>query len=240
MTKFVFITGSSGTGKSTLAKEIASLVEKNGFTVAEFNLDHYYLPKKKSLELNIQNFDVPEAIEQKLVIKHLTDLEKGVKIFRPTYEMSISDRVENGEVEFHPQDVIIVEGIFAADYAKYLTKGAEIFKIYIESPRIKDNYTRKESRDMHDRKQSKDHIDLMKKNQISALFQFIATHATKSDIVIKNVWLPKKKFISNLVSESIENLNAKDGSDCEPILKNEDLEKFIQFITIPSKTVVFK
>ena len=44
MTKFIFVIGSTGTGKSTLSEEIENIARTKGLTVGILNLDHYYLP----------------------------------------------------------------------------------------------------------------------------------------------------------------------------------------------------
>lgn len=201
MSKFIFVIGSSGTGKSTVSKEIEGIANELGASVAILELDHYYLPKHKMDPSKPKNFDIPEALEQQLVIEHLQALEAGNIINRPTYAMAPSDRVEGGEMPFVPQDIIIVEGIFAGDYVKYLNRETQRLKIYLQSPHVNDNYTRKESRDEVERQKSKEHIQAMKKNQIACLFKYVAPHMNSSDIIIDNSWQPSD---DNLIEPMIQ------------------------------------
>ncbi len=201
--KFIGVIGSSGVGKSTVAREIATRVEEAGLSVAIWCLDHYYLPKSMIDPTAEKNFDVPEALDQKLIISHLRALEAGKTIARPTYDMPSSDRVINGEVQFPPQDVIIMEGIFAGEYMSYLKKQTDKLKVYVQSPHVPENYTRKEERDSVERKKSEAHIKAMKKNQIGCLFQYVAPHMNSSDIIIENTWQPASKGGNNSSSDNI-------------------------------------
>lgn len=190
--KFIFVIGGTGTGKTTVSEEIKLIAEAQQLTVTVLNLDHYYLPKSMLEPGKPKNYDVPEALEQSLIQKHLQNLEAGKSIARPTYDIRISDRVESGEVPVDPADVIIVEGIFAGEYSSSLRKQTEKLKIYLQSNQINDNYTRKEERDMVERKRSSTHINAVKRNQMGGFFRYVATHMISSDIVIDNPWLPLK------------------------------------------------
>lgn len=198
MPKFIFILGSTGTGKSTLAEEVKCLVTSQNLGVTILNLDHYYLPKSMRDMSQSQNFDVPSALDEKLVIQHLKTLEKGMAIARPTYDMTSSDRLDGGQVMLQAEDVIIVEGIFAGEYVSKLQKDTGKLKIYVDSPSVLSNYSRKEDRDKVERKKSEAHINAMKKNQIFCLFQYVNPHMSTSDIVVINHWQPTKQKIAML------------------------------------------
>ncbi len=219
MTKFIFIIGSSGTGKSTASAEVEEIAKRQGLSVATLNLDHYYLPKRMIDPTKPKNFDVPEALDQKLIREHLKELEAGRNILRPTYDMQPSDRVVNGEVKFPSQDVIIVEGIFAGEYMSYLKRETHKFKICVQSPQIADNYTRKAERDLVERKKTKEHIDAMKRNQIVCLFKYVAPHMNSSNIVIENTWQPKDD-------------DAPDATAKVPMIVQDKLRTLVDFLKL--------
>ncbi|HAU1322171.1 TPA: uridine kinase, partial [Legionella pneumophila] len=196
VSKFIFVIGGTGTGKTTVSEEIKSIAEAQHLTVAILNLDHYYLPKSMIDPDKPKNFDVPEALEQTLIQQHLQDLEAGKTIFRPTYDMASSDRVLNGEMTIIPADIIIVEGIFAGEYLSSLRNQTEKLKIYLQSNQINDNYTRKEDRDIVERKRSSPHANVAKKNQMAGFFRYVATHMISSNMVIDNPWLPQQNMTS--------------------------------------------
>ncbi|KTD43364.1 uridine kinase [Legionella quateirensis] len=217
MPKFIFVTGATGSGKSTVSTEMELLIKERGLSVATLSLDHYYLPKSRLDPDKPKNFDVPEALEQELIIEHLIALEAGKTIARPTYDMETSDRIPGGEVEFPPQDVIIVEGIFAGEYSRYLNRDTEQLKVYLHSPQLNDNYTRKEERDSVIRKKSPEHIKAMKSNQMLCLFKYVAPHMTTSHIVIHNEWQPAA--------------SSSDSRSKVPMIIEDKLERLMSFLS---------
>nr|WP_255541664.1 uridine kinase [Legionella bononiensis] len=215
--KFIFVIGATGSGKSTVSTEMELLIKERGFSVATLSLDHYYLPKSRLDPNKPKNFDIPEALEQELIIDHLIALESGKTIARPTYDMEPSDRVPGGEVEFPPQDVIIVEGIFAGEYSRYLKRDTEQLKVYLHSPQLKDNYTRKEERDSVVRGKSAEHIKAMKSKQMLCLFQYIAPHMTTAHIVIQNEWQPAA--------------SSSDGQSKTSMIIDDKLDRLVTFLS---------
>ncbi|BCA95753.1 uridine kinase [Legionella antarctica] len=197
--KVIIVIGSSGSGKTTVAQEIAEQVKETGLSVAILSLDHYYLPKSRIDPTAEKNFDVPEALDQALIRSHLNALEVGKTIPRPTYDMPSSDRVIDGEVQFPPKDVIIVEGIFAGECLSYLKKQTDKLTVYIQSSHVTENYTRKAERDSVERQKSEAHIKAMKKNQIGCLFKYVAPHMNSAQITIENTWQPACTVSDNIM-----------------------------------------
>jgi len=106
----VGITGGTGSGKSTVAKEIfRSLPEKNILIIQQ---DAYY--KKQShltMEKRIKtNYDHPMAFDTELLIDHLNKLISFQPIEKPIYDFSIHDRKKE-TVRVEPREIIILEGI---------------------------------------------------------------------------------------------------------------------------------
>jgi uridine kinase len=103
------IAGPSCAGKSFLAAHIAEQLD-----AAIFSLDSYYL------ELNhlslIQrahwNFDAPDALDGKMLTKHVEQIALGEAVDKPIYDFTTHTRT--GETHrLEPRDYIIVEGLFA-------------------------------------------------------------------------------------------------------------------------------
>jgi len=109
-TLFIGIAGGSGSGKTTVSKEILNQVGPD--RIAYIPHDAYYkdltgLPPEVKAQVN---FDHPNSLETDLLIKHLTSLSRGKPIDLPVYDFSIHSRTEK-VVRISPKSVIIVEGI---------------------------------------------------------------------------------------------------------------------------------
>jgi uridine kinase len=104
------IAGGTGSGKSTVAKEILSQLPEG--EIAFLPQDSYYkdsshLPMDKRLEIN---FDHPDAIEFDLLIAHIKELKKGNTIQQPIYSYITCSRADES-IPIKPAKIVVVEGI---------------------------------------------------------------------------------------------------------------------------------
>ncbi|RKD34602.1 uridine kinase [Thermohalobacter berrensis] len=124
------ITGGTGSGKSTVAKEIfKSLPEKNIVIIEQ---DSYY---KEQSHLSFEertktNYDHPLAFDNDLLIEHLKDLIDGKKIEKPIYDFEIHNRKKE-TITVEPKDIIIVEGILILDDER--VRDLLDIKIYVDT-----------------------------------------------------------------------------------------------------------
>ena len=106
---FIGVTGGSGSGKSTVARNVLESVGPEDVTYVQ--QDSYYkdlshLPTDVRMQLN---FDHPEAFDNTLFFQHLQALQQGQTIEKPVYDFKSFTRVGFESVE--PRKVILVEGI---------------------------------------------------------------------------------------------------------------------------------
>ncbi len=106
---FIGVTGGSGSGKSTVARNVIETVGPEQVTYIQ--QDSYYkdlghLPFEVRSQLN---FDHPDAFDNQLFIQHLTALKQGNAVEQPLYEFKTFTRTGSKTVE--PRKVILVEGI---------------------------------------------------------------------------------------------------------------------------------
>ncbi len=104
------VAGGTGSGKTTVAREIARRVGTE--RVAVVNHDRYYhdLSAQQHHELLRHNFDHPAALETTLMVEHLQLLRAGQPAPLPVYDFS--RHVRRDEIEWmEPRPVILVEGI---------------------------------------------------------------------------------------------------------------------------------
>ncbi|MGP1447749.1 MAG: uridine kinase [Candidatus Limimorpha sp.] len=104
------IAGGSGSGKTTVVKELIAQLPKD--TVSVIPQDAYYYDNgDRSPEEKKQiNFDHPNSIEWGLLIDHLDRLKNGETIPMPIYTYVTCARSKE-VVHVHPTEVVIVEGI---------------------------------------------------------------------------------------------------------------------------------
>ena len=103
------IAGGTGSGKTTLMKNIVSRFEGD---VTVLSHDNYY---KRHDELTYEertqlNYDEPDSLETDLMATHLEALRRGESIQCPVYDFSAHNRSDE-TIPVHPRKVIIVEGI---------------------------------------------------------------------------------------------------------------------------------
>lgn len=104
------ITGGTGSGKTTVAKEIyESLPEKN---ICIIEQDSYYKDQKHlSFEDRTKtNYDHPLAFDTELLIQHLKTLLDGKSVNKPIYDFSNHIRKED-TIKVESKDIIMLEGI---------------------------------------------------------------------------------------------------------------------------------
>ena len=104
------VAGGTGSGKTTVANVILERVGKQ--RIAYLPHDAYYrelgnLPPDQKAAMN---FDHPDSLETKLMIKHIEQLKLGNPIEIPIYDFSTHSRT-NRTIRVEPHPVIIVEGI---------------------------------------------------------------------------------------------------------------------------------
>ncbi|EYE89678.1 uridine/cytidine kinase [Fervidicella metallireducens AeB] len=104
------ITGGTGSGKSTVAKEIYKSIPAEKIAVIE--QDSYYKDQSHlSFEERTKtNYDHPNAFDTELLLKHLKMLMNGEAIDKPLYDFEIHTRKKE-TVRVEPRDIIILEGI---------------------------------------------------------------------------------------------------------------------------------
>ena len=109
-THTIGIAGGSGSGKSTVARNVASALGTT--SVAFIDMDAYYnnyahLPPDERRRMN---WDHPDAFDWELLVAQLGQLAAGEPIDKPIYDfVTHTRRAETTTV--HPADVIVIDGI---------------------------------------------------------------------------------------------------------------------------------
>ncbi|MGI5948848.1 uridine kinase [Peptoniphilus sp.] len=104
------ICGGSGSGKSTVTKELVDLVGRENVSIIE--QDSYY-KDQSNLEFEERvktNYDHPFAFDNDLLVSQIKDLKDGKAIEKPIYDFSEHNRKKDTEL-IEPKEVVILEGI---------------------------------------------------------------------------------------------------------------------------------
>lgn len=104
------IAGGSGSGKSTVAKNVADSL--NTLSVAFIDMDAYY---RNFTALTLEerrhvNWDHPDAFDYDLLNDHLSTLSGRKSVEKPVYDFVTHLRSGN-TVQVNPSDVIVIDGI---------------------------------------------------------------------------------------------------------------------------------
>ena len=173
------IAGCSGSGKTSLAQELARELEGT-----HFHLDHYYrdLSNLSYEQRCRENFDHPDALESELLIADIRQLASGHRILRPQYDFATHTRIAGDTVPVYEPHFLLVDGIFALHYAalrRFYHLG-----VYVDTP---DDicYQRRLTRDVQDRGRSPESVEKHYVETVRPMAeQFVRPSAQYADLIV--------------------------------------------------------
>ncbi len=175
------IAGGSGSGKSTVVKQIIKRLPKDSVTIIP--QDSYYKdnghlsPKARALK----NFDHPSSIEFSLLNKHIDLLREGITIGMPVYSYLTCARSKE-IIPVEPKDVIIIEGILILTNPK-MRKRLDV-KVFVDAD-PDDRLMRIIKRDIEERGRSFQQVlDHYEKFVKPMHLQFIEPTKRYADIIV--------------------------------------------------------
>lgn len=175
------IAGGTGSGKSTVTKEILKeITDKN---VAIIEQDSYYKDQSNiSFEERVKtNYDHPFAFDNELLIRHLKDLINRKMIDKPIYDFEIHNRKSETE-KVEPKDIIILEGILILSEEEI--RNLLDIKIFVDTD-SDVRVIRRILRDIKERGRTLDSVILQYMNTVRpAHLQFVEPTKRYADIII--------------------------------------------------------
>ena len=175
------ISGGTGSGKSTVTKEIFKEIAEDSITIIE--QDSYYKEQSHlSFEDRVKtNYDHPDAFDNELLKEHLSDLLIGKAIEKPIYDFENHNR-KSETIKVEPKDIIIIEGILIL-YEKEIRDLLDI-KIFVDTD-SDVRVIRRILRDIKDRGRTLDSVILQYMSTVRpAHLQFIEPTKRYADIII--------------------------------------------------------
>lgn len=176
------ITGGSGSGKTTIAHEIANQIEANDRIVI-MTQDSYYkdntgLPMSERQKIN---YDHPNAFDMPLLEAQLNQLLHRKPIEMPTYDFTEHTRSDK-TVHINPADIIILEGILVL-FNEEIRNLMDI-KVYVDTD-DDIRFIRRLERDMKERGRSLDSVINQYLTTVKPMYhQFIEPTKRYADIII--------------------------------------------------------
>ncbi|WP_353096711.1 uridine kinase [Tissierella praeacuta] len=175
------ITGGTGSGKSTVSKEIFKSIHEKKITIIE--QDSYYKDQSNlTFEERIKtNYDHPLAFDNELLVKHLKDLMDNKSIEKPIYDFENHTRKKE-TITVEAKDIIILEGILIL-FEEEIRNLLDI-KIFVDTD-SDVRVIRRILRDIKDRGRTLDSVILQYMETVRpAHLQFIEPTKRYADIII--------------------------------------------------------
>lgn len=107
------VAGGSGSGKTTVVKEIAGrLAQQTKQKIVVIPQDSYYKDQSHlpMVERQAVNYDHPDSVDFELLAGHLKELKAGRAVEQPQYSYITCTR-QRETVHIEPSNIIIIEGI---------------------------------------------------------------------------------------------------------------------------------
>ncbi len=125
------ICGGTGSGKTTIAREIVEAVGRQNVVLIE--QDSYYrnLSDMPLDERHQANFDHPDSIDSDMLVNHIMRLKQGLIVEMPLYDFKTHTRSDRIEI-IEPKPVVIVEGILI--FAEPRVLDLLDVRVYVDTP----------------------------------------------------------------------------------------------------------
>lgn len=150
--RVVVLAGPSGSGKSRLA---GRLHQRHGWPV--FRLDDFYRDEDdprmpRHPDLGILDWDHPDSWDADRALAALRELLDTGRTDTPVYDIGASRAVGSHEVTAGPDDLVLAEGIFAAEIVARLDDAGMLHSAWCVHHRPAVTFVRRLLRDLRERR----------------------------------------------------------------------------------------
>jgi uridine kinase len=177
----VGIAGGTGSGKTTVVKEVVRRLPPNEVAVIpqdSYYRDNSHIPMEQRQEIN---FDHPSSIEFELLVDHIRQLKEGKAIRQPIYSYLTCTRSDE-YIRVEPKNVIIIEGILILQNPEL--RDLMDIKVFVDADND-DRLMRVISRDLQERGRSvKNVLERYEKTVKPMHLQFIEPTKRYADIIV--------------------------------------------------------
>ena len=182
------VAGGTASGKTTVARAILEAVGAE--QIAYLPHDAYYrdMPHLSFEERTHQNYDHPDSLETKLLIKHIKKLLHGQPVDVPVYDFTTHRRTEES-VLVEPSPIVLVDGILI--FTKRKLRELMDIKVYVDTdPDVR--FIRRLERDIHERGRSLESVVAQYMETVRPMhMKFVEPSKRHADVIIPNGGLNK-------------------------------------------------
>jgi uridine kinase len=111
--RIVLIAGPTSSGKTTFSKRLAIQLLTHGISPFALEMDNYFVERDKTPqdEEGNKNFEAFDAVDSKLMEKHLKHLLEGKEVTLPRYNFKTGLRERGDTIKIGKNQIILIEGI---------------------------------------------------------------------------------------------------------------------------------
>ncbi|MBK7895299.1 MAG: uridine kinase [Candidatus Promineifilaceae bacterium] len=182
------VAGGTASGKTTVARAILEAVGAS--QIAYVPHDAYYRdqPKLSLEERSQQNYDHPNSLETRLMVKHIKQLLVGKSANVPVYDFTTHRRTEQ-TVLVEPAPIILVDGILI--FTKRRLRELMDIKVYVDTD-ADVRFIRRLQRDMDERGRSLPSVVTQYLETVRPMhLKFVEPSKRFADVIIPNGGLNK-------------------------------------------------
>lgn len=161
--KIIGLVGASGSGKTTIARDLAALADSS----CMISQDNYYFSLPNNTDAADWNFDDPSSIDLEHLARDLQQLKRGIPVEGPRYIFADHLRASD-TLTLRPAPVIIVEGLFLFT-TEHLREVFDV-KIFVDVP-LELCLERRVRRDVTERGRSEQMIRNRWTRQVEPMFR---------------------------------------------------------------------
>ena len=161
--RIIGIVGASGSGKTTVAKELAELAGNASL----MSQDNYYISLPDDVDAKDWNFDDPAVIDLEHLARDLAALKRGETVEGPRYIFSTHKRAPD-TVTLKPSPLIIVEGLFL--FTNRHLRDVFDLKIFVDLP-LETCLERRVARDVVERGRTAEMIRQRWAEQVEPMYR---------------------------------------------------------------------
>jgi uridine kinase len=150
--RVVVLAGPSGSGKSRLAGRLHSTHGWPVFRLDDFYRDHDDPAMPRQEALGIVDWDHPDSWDGEAAVASLRELLDTGRTRTPVYDISTSRAVDEREIAAGPDDLVLAEGIFAAEIVSRLEAEGMLHSAWCVHHHPAVTFVRRLLRDLRERR----------------------------------------------------------------------------------------